>query len=149
MADIRTFKSYTELKNQHHEDFNKFPLGAAFSREQFDEMMKKWGLDTKNDIKEIVSIGAGCYIRKKDVKRFNELTQQFEDELELFKKDDNNVIDMLRYELGNHEYICSHDPEDTLEACGYTLEEYEKDQKLQLLFEKAKRLYFQDMAKYS
>lgn len=146
MANIRTFKSYAELKKTQQEEFNQFPLGAAFSNEQFDEMMKKWGLDPKKDIKEIISIGAGCFIRKKDLKWFQEMNGQFEQELQLFKQNDENLVSMLRYELSNHEYICSHDPEDTLEACGYTLEEFKKDTRLQSCFEKARRLYMRDMA---
>lgn len=34
--------SYTELRNRQQEEFNAFPLGAAFSNAQFDEMMRKW-----------------------------------------------------------------------------------------------------------
>lgn len=146
VAEIRTFKSYEELKNKHHEEFNQFPLGAAFSNKQFEEMMTKWGLDPEKDKDKIIHIGAGAFIRKSDLNEFNAIMKRFKEEEDLFKKSDDNLVSMFRYELSNHEYICSHDPEDTLEACGFTLEEYEKDSRLKTLFEKARRLYFRDMA---
>lgn len=148
MENIRSFNSYKELKEKHQEEFNQFPLGAAFSNKQFEEMMKKWGLDPEKDKDKIIHIGAGAFIRKCDVEEFNAICKRFREEENLFKQDDEKLVSMFRYELSNHEYICSHDPEDTLEACGYSLEEYEKDQRVKICFERAKRLYFKDMAAY-
>lgn len=34
---------YAELKQRQQEEFNKLPLGFAFSDKQFNEMMKEWG----------------------------------------------------------------------------------------------------------
>ena len=36
---------YAELRNRQQEEFNALPLGFAFGDKQFEEMMKKWGLD--------------------------------------------------------------------------------------------------------
>lgn len=38
-------ESYRELRDRQQKEFNELPLGFAFSDKQFDEMMKKWGLD--------------------------------------------------------------------------------------------------------
>jgi len=35
---------YDEVKNRHQKRVNDFPLGFAFSNEQFKNMMEKWGL---------------------------------------------------------------------------------------------------------
>ena len=43
-------------------------MGAAFSDKQFEDMCSKWGLNPKNeeDLKQIMSIGSGCFCLKKD-----------------------------------------------------------------------------------
>lgn len=51
--------SYTELRNRQQEEFNAFPLGAAFSNAQFDEMMRKWGLEP-TDTDKIYRLPGGC-----------------------------------------------------------------------------------------
>jgi len=51
---------YTDLKNRQQEEFNAFPLGAAFGNKQFAEMMQAWGL-TENDTDKIYSIGGGVF----------------------------------------------------------------------------------------
>ena len=70
---------YTDLKNRQQEEFNAFPLGAAFGNKQFAEMMQAWGL-TENDTDKIYSIGGGCYIRKSDHKAFHEMLDRHEKE---------------------------------------------------------------------
>ena len=61
--------TYEEMKNRQQKEFDAFPMGAAFSNKQFEEMMQKWGL-TINDTDKICSIGGGCYIRKTDIESF-------------------------------------------------------------------------------
>lgn len=146
---IKTFKTYEDLRQTQQREMDDFPLGVAFGNDQFEKMMNNWGFDPNKDIDKIISIGSGCFIRKKDKQAFLDMMDRHSKERALFKLDDDNLIDMLRYELANHEYIISHDPEDTLEACGYTMNNLKNNDRLQRLFEKAKRLYFQDMAKYS
>ena len=64
--------AYKQLKDKHQKEMNAFPLGAAFSDKQFEEMMQKWGL-TVNDADKICSIGGGCFIRKSDKAAFFEM----------------------------------------------------------------------------
>lgn len=52
---------YLELKTKHEKEMNAFPSGACFSKEQFADMMQKWGL-TVNDTDKICSIG-GEYLK--------------------------------------------------------------------------------------
>lgn len=145
--EIRDFKNYKELKATHQKEMNEFPLGAAFSNEQFKEMMEKWGL-TENDTDKIYSIGCGCFIRKSDSQRFHDLMERFELEEKAFRKKKKNAIDQFYYELGNHEYCITHDLEPTLNACGITLEEFEKDDFLKECMNKARIKYKKAMLKY-
>ncbi len=38
---MNTYKALTDRQSK---EMNAFPLGAAFSNKQFEEMMQKWGL---------------------------------------------------------------------------------------------------------
>ena len=68
---------YEILKNRHQKEFNQFPLGAAFNKKQFDEMMEKWGL-LSTDTDKILRIGSGCYIRKSDKEEFKALINRLD-----------------------------------------------------------------------
>lgn len=146
--EIRDFRNYKELKATHQKEINEFPLGAAFSNEQFNEMMAKWNLDPEKDLDKIYSIGMGCFIRKSDAKWFNDMTTRFTIEEKAFRKKKKNAIDQFYYELGNHEYCITHDLEPTLNACGITVEEFEKDDFLKECMKKAIIKYRKAMYKY-
>ena len=134
---IRNFNSYKEMKRVHQEEFNKFPLGAAFSNEQFNEMMKKWGLDPDKDCDKIYSIGCGCFIRKSDAQEFSDINKRFALEEKQFRKSMKKAVDQFVYELANHEYIITHDLEPTLDACGISIEEFENSEFLKEAMKKA------------
>ena len=135
--EIRNFNSYQEMKRIHQEEFNKFPLGAAFSNEQFNEMMKKWNLDPEKDCDKIYSIGCGCFIRKSDAQEFHDINQRFREEEKQFRKSMKKAVDQFYHELANHEYCITHDLEPTLDACGISVEEFEKNQFLKNAMKKA------------
>ena len=72
---------YAQLRQRQQEEFNALPPGFAFSRKQFDEMMKGWGLDPEKDLSKICSIGAGGYIQKKDVGLLRQATKRHSEEM--------------------------------------------------------------------
>jgi len=121
--------AYEILRNKQQEEFNKFPMGFAFSDEQFKEAMEKLGL-TEKDTDKVVSIGAGGFIRKSDVKLFNEMNNRLDKEKKeaiAADKDGTGFIkDMFLYELGNHEYIITYDLTDTLDSLDLTMEDVKK-----------------------
>ena len=57
-------ESYRELRDRQQKEFNELPLGFSFSDKQFDEMMKKWGLDPEKDLDKIYRIPGGGFIQK-------------------------------------------------------------------------------------
>lgn len=84
--------NYTELKAKQSKEINDFPLGAAFTQQSFEKMMKKWGLTTsKEDCKKILSLGCGCYIRKADEADFDRLTEKHQQERVEFLATDEGV----------------------------------------------------------
>ncbi len=143
--------AYKQLKDKHQKEMNAFPLGAAFSDKQFEEMMQKWGL-TVNDADKICSIGGGCFIRKSDKAAFFEMLDRFkkerEDAIAADKTGDGFICDMFFYELANHEYCITYDYEETFDALGLTEEQVNADKRLLHGLQKARKAYLKNCNDY-
>lgn len=124
---------YQELKEKHQKEFNAFPFMFAFNQKQFDEGMKKLGLDP-SDTDKIYRLGAGGYIRKTDVDAYREMINRHARDHALAIESDPTgegfIFDMFYYELNNHEYSYTGDLDDTLHALGYTYEELKENKAL-------------------
>ena len=132
---------YREFKERKQKEFNTLPLMYAFSNEQFEEGKKK--LCVKDD-KELVRIGGGGFIKKVDAHLLDEMINRHNKEYEELMQNDEFVYSAFYYELGNHEYCITLDPEDTLEALCLTAEEVADDPRLMKIFLKAKRDYLEN-----
>lgn len=134
---------YAILRKKQQEEFNKLPLGFAFSNEQFAEMMKGWGLDPDKDTDKIYRIPGGGFVQKKDHTLLHETMDRHQKEIEEAIEADVDgtgfVYEMFLYEMDNHEYGYTGDLEDTLEALGMTIEEIDGSEKLKAGLEKAKK----------
>ena len=134
---------YAILRKKQQEEFNKLPLGFAFSNEQFAEMMKGWGLDPDKDTDKIYRIPGGGFVQKKDHTLLHETMDKHQKEIEEAIEADVDgtgfVYEMFLYEMDNHEYGYTGDLEDTLEALGMTIEEIGGSEKLKAGLEKAKK----------
>ena len=139
--------AYQEMKDRQQKEFDAFPIGAAFSNQQFQQMMKKWGL-TVNDTDKICSIGGGCYIRKTDKEALrdliNRLNKEKQDAIAADTTGDGFIFDMFVYELANHEYCITYDLEDTLDALGLTTEQINTDKRLTHSLNKAIKHYLKN-----
>lgn len=143
--------AYRQLKDKQEKEMNAFPLGACFSKTQFEEMMTKWGL-TPDDTDKICSIGGGCYIRKCDRDAFLSMMKRFEkertDAIAADETGEGFIYDMFLYELGNHEYCITYDLEETLDALHLTLEQVNADKRLSHGLKKAERDYLKNCDNY-
>ena len=132
---------YAQLRQRQQEELNALPLGFAFGRKQFDEMMEGWGLDPEKDLNKICSIGAGGYIRKEDVGLLRQTSERHREEMAAAIAEDETgggfIYEMFLCELDNHEYGYTQDTEDALDALGYTAEEVLGDPRLKRGIEKA------------
>lgn len=137
-------ETYAEMSNRHQEEVNAFPIGAAFSNEQFVEMMKKWGYRA-NQKNLIVSLGCGCFIRRSDLHAYTEMMMRHKRERKKAIRADVTgegfIYQMFVDEMANHEYGYTGDLEDTLEAVGFTLEEIANSPALSAGLIKAKQHY--------
>ena len=117
---------YEEIKNKHQKRVDDFPLGFAFSNQQFKDMMEKWELK-ETDTDKIYSIGGGGFIRKTDLEEYNkmwtEIRKEEKDLIEQDKTGEGYIKDMFLYELENHEYGYTHELEDTLDALELTYDQ--------------------------
>lgn len=131
---------YREMSRKHQEEVNNFPMKFAFGDKQFENMMAEWNL-TMNDLDKIVSTGYGGYMLKSDVESYKAMGKRHSEELkqaiENDKTGDGFIYDMFIYELANHEYGCTGEVEDTLEALGMTLEEINENPVMKKALEKA------------
>lgn len=120
--------NYRMMKEKHQQEVNEFPLGFAFGDKQFEEMMRKWGLDAKKkrDLAQVAHLFAGAYILKKDIPAYKDMshrhTEEYEAAIAADKTGDGFCYEMFYYELCNHEYGYTGDYEDTLDALGLTWE---------------------------
>lgn len=139
--------TYKQLKDKHQKEMDAFPLGAAFSNEQFEKMMQGWGL-TANDTDKICSLGAGCFIRKSDKETFFNMLKRFEDETQAAiaadKTGDGFIYDMFYYELANHEYCITYEYDETFDALGLTAEQVNADKRLLHGLNKAEKAYLKN-----
>ena len=133
---------YEEIKNKHQKRVNDFPLGFAFSNQQFKEMMEKWGLK-ETDTDKILTIGAGGFIRKSDLDEYNrmwkEIRKEHKDLIEQDKTGDGYIKDMFVCELENHEYDITYDLKDTLDALELTYDQVMESPALKHGLELAKK----------
>ena len=148
---------YKEMKDRHQREVNAFPFGFAFGEDQFTEMMKKWGMchgrdgkPTKNDCSKIVSIGAGGFVRKSDLDAMHEMfsrhQQEMKDAILADKEGTGFVYEMFRYEMGNHEYGYTCDPNDTLVACGLNMKQVQESPALAAGWMKAQKEIMKEYA---
>ena len=133
---------YEEIKNKQQKRVNDFPLGFAFSNNQFKDMMEKWGLK-ETDTDKIYSIGSGGFIKKSDLEAYNkmwdEIRKENKDLIEQDKTGEDYIKDMFVYELENHEYGYTHELEDTLDALELTYEQVMESPSLKHGLELAKK----------
>lgn len=99
---------YAELRQRQQAEFNALPLGFAFSRKQFDEMMEGWGLDTEKDLDKILRVPGGGYVQKKDAGLLSQTAERHDAEMTAAIAGDVTgegfIYQMFLYELDNHEY---------------------------------------------
>ena len=116
---------YQEMKERHQKEVNEFPMAFAFSKEQFDEGMRKLGLDP-SETDKVCRIPAGGFCRLDDVDRLRDMFKRHRLEIQrAIAKDSTGegfVYDMFLTELNNHEYIVTYDYTDALDSLGMTEE---------------------------
>jgi hypothetical protein len=129
--------NYQQYQKNSAERINNLPMFFAFSDAQFAEGMAKIGL-AKEDTKQIFSLGGGGYIKKTDSHLLEKVLEENEIDRKSVIADDKELLNAIVYELGNHEYCITGDPEPTCSALDISLD----DERIARIFQEAKRLYW-------
>lgn len=141
---------YEEMKERHQKEVDNFPMQFAFSDKQLKNAMEKLGL-TENDLDKIVSIGAGGFIRKTDVKAYKEMGErqykEFKEAIDNDKIGDGFIKEMFLYELANNEYIITYDIKDTLDALALTEDDIRNNENLRTGLILAEKEYLEQYEK--
>ena len=117
---------YVELKSRQQKEINDFPLFFAYSNKQFDEGMRKLGLEP-NETDKIYKLGnTGGFYRKSDSQKLKDMFDRHDKEMFEAMKDDEFVLQMFEYELGNHEFYITYNYDDALRACGLKFDELDE-----------------------
>lgn len=125
--------AYDEIKKRHQEEVNALPMYWAFTEERFDEVLKELGL-TKNDTDKLCRAPGGGFCLASDAQMIVSTLIRHSKELkaavEADKTGDGFIKDMFLSELRNHEYTYTCEVEETVESCGFTIEQVENDKRL-------------------
>lgn len=129
---------YLELHKKNQELFNEFANNhlfwiIAFSESKLIEELKKHDLKPE----DVTSIGGGGFIRKSDVKLYNDLYKKMANVINEIKDNKKDLKDAFIYELGNHEYCITYDLDDTLDALNLTRKDLQNDPEMALLMNDA------------
>lgn len=139
---------YIEMKERHQKEVNAFPMQFAFSKAQFEEGMKRLGLEP-HETDKIYRLGdSGGFYRRTDSDALRELFDRHEAERTKAIDEDTDgtgyINDMFYYELGNHEYCITMDVEDTFAALGLSADEVMSSPALKAGFKAARKQYIED-----
>lgn len=132
---------YIEYKKYCEDKLNAFPIVFAFSNSQLQEGLNKLGVNKS----EVISIGGGGFIRKSDKQNFHDLLDNFDEKLDENLEDDEFVLQMFKYEMGNHEYCITYDDGEVIEACGLDLDRFNSNERLRNLYSKARDYYLSEV----
>lgn len=133
-------ETYRQMQERHQKEMNDFPIAFAYSDQQFDDGMRKLGLNP-SETDKVVSVFYGAFIRREDHDALMEMFERHsKEERDAFiKNEDDWAYHAFRYELANHEYSYTGDYEPALEACGFTLDELKQYPDLVVTFRRAMR----------
>jgi len=126
-------ETYKDLKERQSQEFNALPIFWAFSKEQFKEGLKEFGLK-EEEKEQLCGIFQGGYCKKVDSQVIlDTLTRHDEEHLAAISADTTGqgyIEEMFECELANHEYCYTHDVEPTLDALSVTRDDLEKSEAL-------------------
>ena len=123
--------SYKELIDKQMAEINVFPMKTATNSEQFKKIVNEWNLsfDENSDNyygKQLVPVGLGMFIRKKDAKGFNDMLNRHRKEhLKAIKEDttgEGYIYDMFVYELQKYKYKYNSCTEEVLQTLDISVE---------------------------
>ena len=136
------YKSYSDFKLAEREAIDALPIEFAFNDDQFHDMLEKFGL-TLDEKDKLRRIPGGGFCLATDAKMIVETMLSWSKKLsEIIETDDEFAVDALRYELDNHEYGYTGEPDDALLELGLPSDVNKLDERMKNLFCRATELCY-------
>ena len=136
------YKTYSDFKLAQRESIDALPIEFAFNDDQFHEMLKKLGL-TLSEKDKLRRIPGGGFCLATDAKMIVDTMSSWSRKLtEMINSDDDFAVDALRYELDNHEYGYTGEPDDALLELGLPSDVNKLDDRMKTLFCRATELCY-------
>lgn len=138
------YKTYSDFKLAERESIDALPIEFAFNDDQFHEMLKKFGL-TLSEKDKLRRIPGGGFCLATDAKMIVDTMSSWSRKLtEMINSDDDFAVDALRYELDNHEYGYTGEPDDALLELGLPSDVNKLDDRMKALFFRATELCYHE-----
>ena len=134
---MKKANQYREIEKKIQDIISTMPIRYAFGQEQFNKnVIEYFGFKSMDEAHEkLYDNGYGGYYLRTDSNLIKEAWDKIHKMKEAAIKQDIDgtgyIYDMFYYELVNHEYCVNEDIEDTLDACGLTVEEVNNSKILQ------------------
>lgn len=133
-------ETYEQMKERQQKEFNSLPIMFAFNNEQFEEGMRKLGLEP-TDTDKIYKLFAGGFYKREDSNKIIGQLKKADLETRKAMQDEEFAMGAFRYELANHEYCITMDPLDAVHAVGLSMEEVQNSELLSRALANAEREY--------
>lgn len=127
---------YAALTQRHQKEVNALPIHYAFGNTQFEEKAKALGFKNASSLQNqaVTIYGVGDFVLAKDYPLVKEtLARHRKEKSEAIAADTDGtgfIFDMFDYELSNHEYGYTRDPESALDALGLSYKDLAQDERL-------------------
>lgn len=128
-------KNYGQLNKYYQDKYNDYTSKYgfyAYNKQQVDEGINKHPKDSK-----FSNCGQGLFMLENKAKGLIDLFNEQEKALKEAMQQPVFAYDAFNYELSNHEYCVSGDPDDALAMLDLTLEQVQQDKILLKAFKKA------------
>ena len=121
-------ETYVQMANRHRAELDSLPIQWAFNKKQGEQALEALGVEPgkETDIKIVRIPGGGLCTEETFQQLTKILDRQVAEQQALIDADTTGegfIFGMFDYELANHEYCITHDPEPTLDALGLDMEE--------------------------
>lgn len=133
-------ETYEQIKDRHQKEFNTLPIMFAYNDKQFEEGMRKLGLEPK-DTDKIYTLCPGGFYRREDSEKIVGQLDKADKEMKEALQDEEFATGAFKCELANHEYCITMDPIDAIHAVGLTVSEVENSEMLLRALKNAKHEY--------
>jgi len=133
-------KSYEQMERDFQGVFDRYTHDngfAAFSNDQAEDGLRRFGLKFPEGMKKFTSIGGGMYVLTPKVAELEKMCAAHYNEIERCMADDDWLRDAFAYEIANHDANWCEWPDEFVENFGLKFDQVKADPRLKRIFDEA------------